>query len=466
MLRAIDTLIGGHGRRFVVRRFVRPAQRFAAIEASGGIVLLIGALVALAWVNSPWDHSYYELWETELALDLHLFEIHQHLGHAVNDGLMVLFFFVVGLEIKRELVSGELSSPRRAILPVAAALGGMLGPALIYTAFNLGTETAHGWGIPMATDIAFAVGVLTLLGRRAPAPLKVFLLALAVADDLGGIIVIAVFYTESLSLEAIGWAVAVLALILVLNRGGVRAIGVYAFLGVLFWAAMLKSGIHATIAGVILAMLTPSRPYYTDEDFDATLERLRMEYTLARADGDHDRMQQALAQIEDLTAGMESPLDRLEHRLAPWTAFLIVPIFALANAGVAVSGEMLREAFSSPVTLGVAAGLVLGKPIGIFLTSWLCVRLGFAQLPANTSFRQILGAGMIAGIGFTVALFIAGLSFDNPAHLDEAKVGILSASLLAGLLGTGYLLLLPSKASSDAGLDAARAAATQAARHA
>ncbi len=458
MLRALDTFIGGQGRRFVVRRFVRPAQRFAAIEASGGIVLLLGALIALAWVNSPWEQSYHDLWETELALDLHLFKIEQHLGHAVNDGLMVLFFFVVGLEIKRELVSGELSSPRRAILPAAAALGGMLGPALIYTAFNIGTETAHGWGIPMATDIAFAVGVLTLLGRRVPAPLKVFLLALAVADDLGGIVVIAVFYTESLSFEALGWAALVLLVILVINRGGVSAIGPYVFLGVLFWAAMLKSGIHATIAGVILAMLTPSRPYYTDEDFDATLERLQTEYALARADGDHDRMQQALAQIEDLASGMESPLDRLEHRLAPWTAFVIVPIFAIANAGVAVSGEMLREAVSSPVTLGVALGLVLGKPIGIFLTSWVCVRLGLAQLPANTSFRQVLGAGMIAGIGFTVALFIAGLSFENPAHLDEAKVGILAASVLAGLLGSAYLLLLPAPRSADAGLEAARAA--------
>jgi len=459
VLRAIDELIGGHGRRFVVRRFVQPAQRFAAIEASGGIVLLIGAIIALIWVNSPWDHSYYSLWETELALDLHLFKIEQHLGHAVNDGLMVLFFFVVGLEIKRELVSGELSSPRRAILPAAAALGGMVGPALIYTAFNAGSETAHGWGIPMATDIAFAVGVLTLLGRRVPAPLKVFLLALAVADDLGGIIVIAVFYTESLSFEALGWAALVLLVILVINRGGVVAIAPYVFLGVLFWAAMLKSGIHATIAGVILAMLTPSRPYYTDEDFDATLERLQTEYALARADGSHARMQQALAQIEDLVSGMESPLDRLEHRLAPWTAFVVVPIFALANAGVAVSGEMLRSAASSPVTLGVALGLVLGKPVGIFLTSWVCVRLGLAQLPANTSFRQVLGAGMIAGIGFTVALFIAGLSFENPAHLDEAKIGILAASLIAGLLGSAYLLLLPAPKSADHGLEAARSAA-------
>jgi len=371
----------------------------------------------------------------------------------------VLFFFVVGLEIKRELVSGELSSPRRAILPAAAALGGMLGPALIYTAFNAGSETAHGWGIPMATDIAFAVGVLTLLGRRVPAPLKVFLLALAVADDLGGIIVIAVFYTESLSFEALGWAALVLLVILVINRGGVVAIAPYFFLGVLFWAAMLKSGIHATIAGVILAMLTPSRPYYTDEDFDATLERLQTEYALARADGSHARMQQALAQIEDLVSGMESPLDRLEHRLAPWTAFVVVPIFALANAGVAVSGEMLRSAASSPVTLGVALGLVLGKPVGIFLTSWVCVRLGLAQLPANTSFRQVLGAGMIAGIGFTVALFIAGLSFENPAHLDEAKIGILAASLIAGLLGSAYLLLLPAPKSADHGLEAARSAA-------
>jgi NhaA family Na+:H+ antiporter len=457
VLHTIDKLVGGPGRRFVVRRFVRPAQRFASVEASGGIVLLIGAIIALVWVNSPWAASYHQLWATEIALDLHLFEIHKHLGHAVNDGLMVIFFFVVGLEIKRELVTGQLSTPRRAMLPAAAALGGMAVPALIYVAFNAGEVTLHGWGIPMATDIAFAVGVLTLLGRRVPAPLKVFLLALAVTDDLGGIIVIAIFYTEALSLEAIGWAIAILALIVLFNRGGVRAIGVYVFLGVLFWAAMLKSGIHPTIAGVILAMLTPTRPHYSDEDFDAILERLRAEYVIARADGDHDRMQQALAQISDLASGRESPLDRLEHRLAPWAAFLIVPIFAVANAGVAISVDMLRDALTSPVTLGVLFGLVVGKPVGIFLASWLCVRLGIAQLPANTSFRQILGVGMIAGIGFTVALFIAGLSFEDPAHLDQAKVGILAASLLAGALGSAFLLLQPAPASSDEGLRAVRA---------
>jgi len=438
------------GRRFVAERFIRPAQAFAAIEASGGIVLLAGAIVALIWANSPWEHEYFEFFHTELALDVHLFSIELSLGHAVNDGLMAIFFFVVGMEIKRELVHGELASPRRAALPVAAALGGMIVPALIYTAWNFGDDGAKGWGIPMATDIAFAVGVLSVVGKRVPFSLKVFLLALAVADDLGAIVVIAVFYTEQIALEPSLWALGLLALVIGVNRMGVRSTEIYIALGVLFWAAVLKSGIHATVAGVVLAMLTPSKPYYKEGAFDEAAPELLRRYQEAKAAGDHERAEQALSQLEMLTRGTESPLDRLEHSLAPWSSYVIVPIFALANAGVALSGDMVSNAVSSPVTLGVAMGLVFGKPIGVLLAAWLAVRVGLAQFPRGVNLHHMVGVGLLAGIGFTVSLFVTGLAFDDPALIDEGKVGILAASTIAGIVGFTYLWFAPKNGYSDA----------------
>lgn len=453
---------GGRGRQFVAERFIRPAQAFAAIEASGGIVLLAGAIVALIWANSPWEHEYFEFWHTELALDVHLFSIDLSLGHAVNDGLMAIFFFVVGMEIKRELVHGELASPRRAALPVAAALGGMIVPALIYTAWNLGDDGAKGWGIPMATDIAFAVGVLSVVGKRVPFSLKVFLLALAVADDLGAIVVIAVFYTEQIAVEPALWAIGLLALVIGVNRMGVRATEIYIALGVLFWVAVLKSGIHATVAGVVLAMLTPSKPYYEEGEFEEAAPELLLRYQEAKAAGDHERAEQALSQLETLTQGTESPLDRLEHKLAPWSSYVIVPIFALANAGVALSGEMVSNAVNSPVTLGVAMGLVFGKPIGVLLAAWLAVRVGLAQFPRGVNLHHMIGVGLLAGIGFTVSLFVTGLAFDDPELMDEGKVGILAASTIAGIIGFTYLWFAPRGGYSDAAIEAQEAQATAA----
>lgn len=433
------------GRQFVAERIRRPVQAFMAVEASGGIVLLAGALIALIWANSPWDQEYFDLWNTKLAIDLNIITIKESLGHAVNDGLMAIFFFVVGMEIKRELVHGELATPRQAALPVAAAIGGMVVPAAIYAAWNFGGDGAKGWGIPMATDIAFAIGVLSVLGRRAPFSLKVFLLALAVADDLGAITVIALFYTEQIALGPSLWAIALLVAIVALNRGGVRAVEVYVALGICFWVAVLKSGIHATVAGVVLAMLTPSKPYYAIGEFEEEIPGLLDRYREAMAAGDHDAAQQLLAQIEMLTQGTESPLDRLEHRLAPWSSYVIVPIFALANAGVALSADMISGALSSPVTIGVVMGLVVGKPIGVLAAAWLAVRLGLAEFPRGVSASHMVGIGLLAGIGFTVSLFVNGLAFDDPALLDEGKVGILAASTFAGVVGFTYLWFAPGE---------------------
>ncbi len=433
------------GRQFVAERIRRPVQAFMAVEASGGIVLLAGAIIALIWANSPWDQEYFDLWNTKLAIDLNIITIKESLGHAVNDGLMAIFFFVVGMEIKRELVHGELATPRQAALPVAAAIGGMVVPAAIYAAWNFGGDGAKGWGIPMATDIAFAIGVLSVLGRRAPFALKVFLLALAVADDLGAITVIALFYTEQIALGPSLWAIALLVAIVALNRGGVRAVEVYVALGICFWVAVLKSGIHATVAGVVLAMLTPSKPYYAIGEFEEEIPGLLDRYREAMAAGDHDAAQQLLAQIEMLTQGTESPLDRLEHRLAPWSSYVIVPIFALANAGVALSADMISGALSSPVTIGVVMGLVVGKPIGVLAAAWLAVRLGLAEFPRGVSASHMVGIGLLAGIGFTVSLFVNGLAFDDPALLDEGKVGILAASTFAGVVGFTYLWFAPGE---------------------
>jgi len=434
----------GPGRRFVTERFIRPIQAFAAIEASSGILLLAAAVLAIAWANSPWDDAYFDLWNAEFELDANRFVIHQTLGHLVNDGLMAIFFFMVGLEIKRELLHGELASVRRATLPAVAALGGMVVPALIYTAFNAGTDTSKGWGIPMATDIAFAVGVLTLVGRRVPFSLKVFLLALAIVDDLGAIVVIAVFYTESIHVEPLLWGGLVVLIILGLRTWGVRSTDVYVALGILFWVAIYESGIHATIAGVILAFLTPASPLYSRREFERHAPALLERYEAARGEGDHEAEAAAIAELERLSRDTVSPLERLEHTLHPWVSFLIVPIFALANAGVVVDGDSVSAAFDSAATAGVFFGLVLGKPIGILLFSYIAVRLGLASMPANASVAHFAGVGILAGIGFTVSLFITGLSFDSAIVQQEAKMGVLAASAVAGILGFVYLWLVPA----------------------
>ncbi|HHC08949.1 MAG TPA: Na+/H+ antiporter NhaA [Actinobacteria bacterium] len=453
-----------HSDRYVPRRFVRPALAFMETESAGGIVLLAAALLAILWANSPWWHGYFSLWETHLTIELGgWFHFSHSLKDIVNDGLMAIFFFVVGLEIKRELVVGELNEPKKAALPAMAALGGMIVPALIYVAFvgsNGGGDAMAGWGIPMATDIAFSVGILALLGSRISLGAKLFLLALAIVDDLGAIAVIAIFYTESLEFGWLLAAAAGLVVTAVAARVGIRSLLFYGVIAVGVWFAVLESGVHATIAGVALGLLTPVHALYSDEEFRRKarwiLERFEMSAAApdARSRLDSDALQLAAVATESVP-----PLRRLEHRLHGWSSFAIVPIFALANAGVRFVGLDLGEVATSPVTLGVAVGLMVGKPVGIATATWLAVRSGLGELPRRTDFRRVVGLGFIAGIGFTVSLFITELAFRGSeiGELlgDEAKIGIFAGSIVAGVVG--YLLLRSAKTVEEE-LDAAREA--------
>lgn len=433
----------------IPRTMMQPLQRFAATETASGVLLGLMALVALAWANSPWHEAYTSLWHTELGLDAGAFSLRLSLHEWINDGAMALFFFVVGMEIKRELVHGELRNPRAAALPVIAALGGMIAPALIYTAFNAGEPTSGGWGIPMATDIAFAVGALVVLGKRLPAGLKVFLLTLAVADDLGAIAVIAIFYSRGV---AFGWLAAMAvaaAVIVVARRAGVRWLTPYVLLAAFMWYACLQSGVHATIAGVVLGFLTPSVPFHNPKRAAAVLHG-QLDRVVETAPGeDVDVDEYELVEVARLAREAVSPMSRLQNALHPWSAFLILPVFALANAGVRVVGADIGALATQPVTLGVLAGLVLGKPIGVVAASWIATKLRVGILPQGTTWPAVAAVGMFAGIGFTVALFVAELSFTDPHVTDASKVGILAASLLAALLGGGIASLVTRRATPD-----------------
>jgi NhaA family Na+:H+ antiporter len=386
-----------------LKRLVRPFQEFARLEASGGILLIGAAAVALLWANSPWTGSYFHLWHTGLTFELAGARLSKPLHFWINDGLMALFFLLVGLEIKREILVGELASRRKAALPIAAALGGMIVPAALYVVFNRGGPGAAGWGIPMATDIAFALGVLTLLGDRVPVSLKVFLTALAIADDIGAVLVIAFFYTQQISWISLGVGGFLFVSLLAANRAGAWHPLIYALLGLGLWLAFLRSGIHATVAGVLLATTIPAgRPM-------------------------------------DDSVRTKSPMLWFEYALMPWNKYLIMPVFALANAGVVLGGGAAR-AFSDPIGLGVICGLVFGKPIGIVLFSWLATRSRMAVMLDGISWRQILGTGMLGGIGFTMSLFVGNLAFGDTLGLELAKVGILAASFVSGLGGAIVLL--------------------------
>ncbi len=429
----------------LIDRILEPFAQFAHTASSGGIVLLACTAVALVWANSPWAASYHHLWETEIALAAGPFAARSTLHHLINDGLMVVFFFLVGLEIKREVRIGELASVRQAALPAAAALGGMVVPAAIYAALNAGGPGSPGWGIPMATDIAFALGVLALLGNRVPAGLKVFLAALAIVDDIGAVLVIAVFYTAEVNWLALGTAGVLLLLAALANLAGVRHPWVYTLIGVVLWAAVLTSGVHATVAGVLLALTIPSRTRINEDEFLKGAHRSVEAFE--RACGPETNVltnreqQEALFTLEALCEQAQTPLQRTERKLHTFVAFGIMPLFALANAGVALTGGGGEEGLlSSPVTLGVLLGLVLGKPLGITLFSWAAVRFGAASLPRGVNWRLIHGVSWLGGIGFTMSLFVAGLAFTQaPALLTEAKLGVLMASLVSGLAG-GFLL--------------------------
>lgn len=414
-----------------VRRLVKPLARFLAIESASGILLVICAAAALAIANSPLSQAWESLWHTEIGLSLGSWELRNSLVHWINDGLMTIFFFLVGLEIKREIVDGELRSLKKAALPLAAALGGMLVPAGIYLLFQFGREGERGWGIPMATDIAFAVGVLAVLGRRVPAGLKIFLLALAIADDIGAIVIIAVFYSGALQLVALGLAALSLAIVILMNRLGARSIVAYWIVGIAMWLAMYYSGIHPSVAGVVLGLLTPGRAWIARDSLATFLLD-----TVDRLDGHIDRPQM-VGKLTETARETLSPLERLETALHAWVAFAIMPLFALANAGVVLQPAAARHG----VAWAVAAGLVLGKPLGILAFSWLAIRCGASQLPTGASWRALFGVGCLGGIGFTMSLFIAGLAFEDKL-LDSAKIGTLAGSTISAL--AGYFLLLGS----------------------
>jgi len=429
-----------------IDRVLHPFREFAEKEASGGIVLIFCLVAALAWANSPWASSYNNFWHTELTISFGSFTLSKSLLHWINDGLMALFFFVIGLEIKRELLVGELSSRRKAILPIAAALGGMIIPAIFFIAINAGKATASGWGIPMATDIAFALGILALLGSRVPTSLKVFLTALAIVDDIGAVIIIALFYTEKLILANLGVGLVILLILIVANRLHVRHPLPYAILGIFLWLAFLKSGLHATLAGIIVALTIPAKTRINTENFLRRSEELTEDFASAIKRGKNilinNAQQVAVHEQKVVCRQAETPLQRMEHTLLPWIAFVIMPLFALANAGVVLNIGQLSSDFTL-ITLGMIAGLVFGKPIGIVTFTWIAIKSGLADKPSNITWQHIIGVGFLAGIGFTMSLFIASLAFGDNGLLPMAKIGILLASLLAGI--TGYLILRKSK---------------------
>ncbi len=452
----------GDSERFVPSRVVQPVQRLLALETAGGVVMLLAAIAALVWANSPAHGSYFRLWE-ETHVSIHLGEGFLHLDLSVrefiNDVLMTFFFYLAALEIKHELVHGTFRDRRAAALPAIAALGGMLGPALVFTAFNAGGAGSGGWGIPMATDIAFAVAVVTLAGSRIPLAARMFLLTLAVADDIGGILVIAIFYTDGMQFGWLAASVAALAVSFVAQRLGIRAYAPYLALGVIAWFCLHESGVHATIAGVALGFITPASPFYAPRMFGSVARPLVERVTSAVEHDDPDGHEgedssEAQTGLRDLVRlGVEtmSPLERHLAWAGPWVAFIIVPLFALANAGVRVVGGEIGNPLRDPVVLGVVLGLVIGKSVGITLASLIAVLTGIAKLPVGVTWTMVAGLATTGGVGFTVALFVTSLAFEgNAALTDQAKLGVLVGSFLAGVLGYSLLKFAASRQAEGA----------------
>ncbi|MEZ4223864.1 MAG: Na+/H+ antiporter NhaA [Polyangiaceae bacterium] len=431
---------------------VRPIERFLSIQAASGIILLLAAVVAMVWANSPWKESYHHLWHTPLVFGVGDLVFKQSLHFWINDGLMVIFFFVVGLEIRREMHQGELSEIRRATLPIAAAIGGMVVPAALYLAFNTGKPGQSGWGVPMATDIAFAVGILTLLGSRVPAALRVLLLALAIIDDIGAILVIALFYSSGINLLGFALAAAGVVGTLLMQRIGLRKSIVYVVPGIAVWAGMLTAGVHPTIAGVIMGLITPVRPWFGQDGFlKETQHALEDFERKVAAKEDAHALMHPLERVEQARREAVAPVVRLEVALHPWVAYGIMPVFALANAGVTLGSVDFGAAGALATALGITLGLALGKPLGIVLASVVAVKLGLCSMPRGVDLRGMLVVGAVGGIGFTMALFIAQLAFSDPATLGIGKVAVLIGSLLAGIVGVvAGLLLLPRSSAQGA----------------
>lgn len=420
-----------------VAQWLVPVKRFMHIEATSGVVLMLCTLIALIIANSSWSHAFEKFWHTHVAFEFGRLKIDGHLGHLiVNDILMTIFFFVVGLEVKREAVAGELRDPRKALLPIVGAIGGVVTPALIYLALQYGQEGQRGWAIPMATDIAFVVGILALFGSRIPFGLKIFLLTLAIVDDILAVLVIATVFTESIAWGYFFMALAGFALCALLNRIGVREIPIYVLVGVAIWVGFYKAGIHPTIAGVALGLMTPARAWIGNKTF---LEVMADFWDRIRDEHEHEHVPVNLEQLQFLARESHSPLHRLEMGLHPWVAYAIMPIFALANAGVVLD----PVALTSGVSIAVAMGLVIGKPLGIFLFCFLAVKLGWTRLPKGVSWPIFLGGACLGGIGFTMALFLNALSFpveEFPVLEGAGKIGTLLGSAISAVLGTLLLL--------------------------
>jgi NhaA family Na+:H+ antiporter len=421
-----------------IDRIMAPVSRFIHLEYTSGIVLLISVVVAIAWANSPYHEFYEHLWHINFSVGFGDSILSHPLHIWINDGLMAIFFFVIGLELKREFMEGELSSFQKASLPMTAALGGMLIPALIYYAINYGTDAAHGWGIPMATDIAFALALLSMASKHIPSSVKVFLSALAVADDLGAVLVIAFFYTASINFIALAVGGAFLLVLIIGNRMGVRSSMFYLIIGLGVWTGFLLSGVHATIAGVLVAFTIPAVTKIDEQIYSSNLRKLSYDFEVDIPEKGSlitPKQNKTIQKVKSLSMAAETPLQTIEHALHPWVAFVIMPLFALANAGIVINSDFFSSIIN-PVTIGVGAGLIVGKFAGILLFCWIMVKLGLARLPEEANWKHIAGVALLAGIGFTMSLFISGLAFANPVFIDQAKYGILIASIFAGILGT------------------------------
>ena len=437
--------------RTPIDRLRQPFDALLGAQTAGGVLLLLSAVAAMIWANSSAAESYHHLWEQRVVVGTASWRFDMSLHHWINDGLMAMFFFVVGLELKREMVAGELSRPRDAMLPIAAALGGMLVPAAIYLIQNPSGAAHAGWGIPMATDIAFALGLMALLGKRVPVALKIFLTTLAVADDLGAVVVIALFYTSEISLTSLGIGAGVLGLMLLGGRSGVRSPWFYAILGIGgLWTAFLLSGVHATIAGVLAAFTIPATPKVGELVFVRRMRLYLHTYGSRAIPSQGIRSSEQLldlGRMNRMGRYASTPLQDLEHALHPLVTFIILPLFALANAGV-VLPEDLGGALATPIALGVGLGLLIGKPIGVVLTSYLMVRFAGARLGSGVTWRHMIGAGILAGIGFTMSLFVNELAFKDDVFRQEAKLGVLTGSLIAGVVGYLWLARKPKGGSN------------------
>jgi len=436
-------------------KLVTPLEEFIHEETTSGLILMVSAIFAMFLANSFLAHHYEHILHTELAISIASFELRYSLHHWINDGLMAFFFLVVGLEIKREVIVGELSDPKAALMPIIAAIGGMLVPALVFYFININTDAAMGWGVPMATDIAFAVGVLVLLGSRVPKTVLTFLVGLAIVDDLGAVVVIALFYTEQIFVNWLSLAVVALTALIIINRMGVRKPLPYFIIGTIMWFAMLQSGIHATLAGVLVALTIPVKPKFDHKLFvdhmsdilNALISRQNTIKDNKHTCIIHDNESRAMLQtLENGVHSVESPLQRLEHAMHMPVAFIIIPLFALANAGIPIDVSSLGQTLTHPVALGVMAGLILGKLIGVAGITWLAVKSGLGKLPEGMTGHHLIGVGFLAGIGFTMSIFIAELGFANNAeHLLMAKTGVLFASIIAGTCGYIWLRITAGK---------------------